>query len=163
MDTDFTTDVCREAMIRIVENVFHNMLGADVAPGNSIWVEDSDDLRAFIDFVGAYRAELSLQCSSVEAKRLARLFMGTEGDDNDGESRDAMGELLNIIAGNLKPMLPKGTQTTLPSVVTGSDRGDPISETLYVKTPFSLDDGAFCLTFAQDDAHASLCEAGGWS
>ena len=157
MDTDFTSDVCREAMVRIVENVFHTMLGADVVPGNGIWVGDADELRGFIDFVGAYRAELSLQCSPAEARRLARLFMGTEGDDDDGESRDAMGELLNIIAGNLKPMLPKGTQTTHPAVVAGSGRSVPTSETLFVKAPFALDDGMFCLTFAQNDAEASLC------
>jgi chemotaxis protein CheX len=39
----------------------------------------------------------------------------------DDDVRDVMGELANMVAGNLKCLLPRGTGLSLPSVVEGSD------------------------------------------
>jgi chemotaxis protein CheX len=39
----------------------------------------------------------------------------------DDDVRDVMGELANMVAGNLKSLLPKGVDLSMPSVVVGSD------------------------------------------
>lgn len=37
------------------------------------------------------------------------------------DARDGLGEMTNVIAGNLKPVLPPGVGLSIPSVVQGSD------------------------------------------
>jgi CheY-specific phosphatase CheX len=37
------------------------------------------------------------------------------------DARDGLGELCNVLAGNLKPMLPAGVALSAPSVVAGAD------------------------------------------
>ena len=39
----------------------------------------------------------------------------------DDDVRDVMGELANMVAGNLKSLLPRGVDLSMPSVVEGSD------------------------------------------
>ncbi len=151
MPTEFTTEACREAMIRTVERVFSTIMEAKVALASGDWKAGPDAMTAVIDFKGDWRGAILLQCSTSEARHLAVMFLGKdEIDGADEDSRDVMGELLNIIAGNLKPILPKGAQATLPQVVSGPYAPFSRDDAPFViQTPFSVNKDMFWLTFAK--------------
>ena len=63
-----------------------------------------------------------------------------EGDLTDADLRDALGELTNMAAGNLKTLLPGSDDISLPTVVEGSDYGlTRLDSTLVAQTRASLD------------------------
>ena len=61
-----------------------------------------------------------LTCLVRKKSSLERLA-GLEFRRLDGDVRDVMGELANMVAGNLKSLLPRGVDLSMPSVIEGSD------------------------------------------
>jgi CheY-specific phosphatase CheX len=156
MPTDFTKEMCEKAMIATVERVFSTIMEAKVALGSGDWKAGPDAMTAVIDFKGDWRGAIALQCSTSEARHLAVMFLGKdEIDGPEEDSRDVMGELLNIIAGNLKPVLPRGAQATLPTVVSGPFTPFSREEAPFViQTPFSVNKDMFWLTFTKQPGNS---------
>lgn len=70
---------------------------------------------------GQWNGLVSLTCSSVAATRAAALMFATDVDDvSPSDVLDAVGELVNIVGGNIKGMLPPPTGLSLPSVTDGT-------------------------------------------
>jgi len=138
-------------MLKTVERVFSTIMEAKVAPGTGDCKAGPDTMTAIIDFKGDWRGAILLQCSTSEARHLAVMFLGKDAIDGvDEDSRDVMGELLNIIAGNLKTVLPRGAQATLPTVVSGPYTPFSREEAPFViQAPFSVNKDMFWLTFAK--------------
>lgn len=69
---------------------------------------------------GAWQGAVMLSCERQLADRLAgQLFRS--GTPSVEEVRDAMGELTNMLAGNVKALLPGPSRISLPSVAVGGD------------------------------------------
>jgi len=111
----------RKEMIRIVEEVFRTMLQTEAeATSSKLWL-GMNGITAVVRFKGAWQGTLAVECSTTEAKQLVQLFTGIENPGElENECKDVLGELANIVAGNLKMVLPKGTLAGLPEVVDGS-------------------------------------------
>jgi CheY-specific phosphatase CheX len=63
------------------------------------------------------------------------------------DARDSLGELCNILAGNLKPILPHGVGISTPSVVRGADYTLRVcGETVFERLGFSGAAGEFRVT-----------------
>jgi hypothetical protein len=76
--------------------------------------------------------------------------MGLSGPVAPDDVRDGLGELTNVIAGNLKPLLPSGVSLSIPSVVEGRDYalrlcGGNLFETLWFEDPL----GPFRITLVE--------------
>jgi chemotaxis protein CheX len=70
---------------------------------------------------GEWNGLVSLTCSAVAATRAAALMFATDVDDvSPSDVLDAVGELVNIVGGNIKGMLPPPTGLSLPSVTDGT-------------------------------------------
>jgi CheY-specific phosphatase CheX len=68
-----------------------------------------------------------------------------------------MGELANMVAGNLKSLLPRGVVLSLPSVVVGSDYGLSVCGVSAVeRITFSSATGNFRITLIEILRSASL-------
>jgi chemotaxis protein CheX len=75
-----------------------------------------------VQITGAWEGAVQLTFSSVLARRAAAAFLGVEPEEvNREQIRDAVGELANMSAGSIKPLLPRPCQISLPSVVDGTD------------------------------------------
>jgi len=147
-----TADAARDGLIQVVEKVFRAMLGTEIAIAAIRWDASPDSITATIDFSGAWRGVLCLQCSERQARQLAQLFIGEECGLSEEEVQDVMGELANIIAGNLKLMLPRGTQHGLPSIVLGQRQSDvPGPHKIAVETSFIAGKDRVSLTFTQQE------------
>ena len=80
---------------------------------------DRDELRP--DRRGVARCASCCRCPLALARTLtAQMFQADRQPDLD-EVRDALGELANMLGGNVKALLPAPSRISLPAVAVGSD------------------------------------------
>ncbi len=107
---------------RIVEDVFRTMLGMKVAVRPGAPAPAVGPITASVQFVGEWKGALLLQCGLVQALEFtSRLIRGTHPATFDDDVRDALGELTNMVGGNLKAVLPPDVGLAVPVVVEGTD------------------------------------------
>jgi chemotaxis protein CheX len=76
------------------------------------------EVHATVSITGSWHGHLVYACSTLAAKRAAAAFLAMEVDEVGQEDiQDVLGELANIIGGNVKAMLPNGCFLSLPTVV----------------------------------------------
>ncbi len=79
-------------------------------------------VTASVFLVGAWKGAVSIELSTDQAIHLTKCFNSEARPSGlDEDVRDAIGELANMIGGNLKATLPRGTHLSVPSVVLGTD------------------------------------------
>jgi chemotaxis protein CheX len=89
--------------------------------------DDDDDggaastVTSIVHIEGAWQGAVILRCSQALAATLTAEMLGGESAPTFDDIRDALGELTNMVAGNLKAMLPAPSSISLPTVVLGSD------------------------------------------
>lgn len=75
-------------------------------------------LSASVRFLGAWRGSCMVWCEPEVARELTYRFLGIEQDSPENivdEIRDCMGEVANIIGGNVKILLPRGVDHSVPA------------------------------------------------
>lgn len=75
------------------------------------------DVTASVSVTGAWRGHVLISCSDAAARHVAAALLGIDFDDVAEEDiADALGELANIIGGNVKSLLPEPSALSLPHV-----------------------------------------------
>ena len=81
---------------------------------------------ASVSVTGAWRGHVVVRCSAQASRNAAAALLGVELDDVTTEDvTDALGELANIIGGNVKSLLPEPCALSLPHVVIHGESGYP--------------------------------------
>ena len=81
----------------------------------------ADAVTGCVHLSGAYVGSIMLRCSPDAARdAAAALFSIQPADVTQTEVVDAIGELANMVGGNVKSMLPGPSALSLPAVVQGS-------------------------------------------
>jgi chemotaxis protein CheX len=76
------------------------------------------EVHSSVSITGSWTGHVVYASSSVAAKKAAAAFMAVEVDEVSTEDvADVLGELANIVGGNVKAMLPAGATLSLPQVV----------------------------------------------
>jgi chemotaxis protein CheX len=76
------------------------------------------EVHSSVSITGAWTGYVVYACSTVAAKHAAAAFLAMEVDEVGSEDlTDVLGELANIVGGNVKAMLPPGCFLSLPQVV----------------------------------------------
>ena len=122
MTTSISLGVYRDDLARIVESVFRTMMDLEVSVSEVPWRQAADTVTSAVHFVGVWRGAALVECQARQACQFAAQFMGIALPATiDDDVRDVMGELANMVAGNLKSLLPRGVDLSMPSVIQGSD------------------------------------------
>jgi chemotaxis protein CheX len=80
----------------------------------------ADKITGCVHLTGAYTGSIMLQCSPPAARQAAAaLFSIAPENVTQSEVVDAIGEIANMVGGNVKSMLPGPSALSLPSVVQG--------------------------------------------
>ena len=107
---------------QIVQQVFQTMLNMEVQARELPWPPGRELVTASISLSGSWKGAVFVECGFQDAflftSRMLEIDPPTELND---DVRDALGELANMVGGNLKSVLPGGVDLSLPSVVWGSD------------------------------------------
>jgi len=121
MSVAFEVDSYQADVARVVEEVFRAMLGLEVGPLPVDGAVEPGPLTAAVHFAGEWKGALLMQCSVPQALDFtARLMPGRKPSGVDDDVRDSLGELANMVGGNLKAVLPTGVGLSIPSVVEGN-------------------------------------------
>ena len=84
----------------------------------------ASDVTASVSVTGAWRGHVLVSCSDQAAKNVAAALLGIEFEEVAEEDvADALGELANIIGGNVKSLLPEPCALSLPHVHVESAAG----------------------------------------
>jgi chemotaxis protein CheX len=112
----------RTDLEQIATLVFQTMLNLEIAPAGIASPSAADTLTAAIYFAGEWKGALLLECTKSQAFEFTHRLMSIDlpASIND-DVRDTMGELTNMLAGNLKSVLPPNVGLSMPSVVEGTD------------------------------------------
>ena len=75
------------------------------------------EVTASVSVTGAWRGHVLVSCSEFASRSAAATLLGIEVEDvTDDDVADALGELANIIGGNVKSLLPEPCALSLPHV-----------------------------------------------
>lgn len=103
-------------LTEITEAVWCDFLG--------IYVKETADgfadseCAALIGIAGEWNGTVAVGCSKHLAKRAAAsMFSGSENTISDHQLQDALNEVVNIIGGNVKSLLPGPSYLALPNFV----------------------------------------------
>jgi chemotaxis protein CheX len=122
MVTEAGKGVVGTELVQIVESVFAAMMNLELRASGEPWFADANRLTSVVHLAGDWNGALMLECNRHQACRFTCRFLSIEPDDAAPEVvRDVIGELANMIGGNLKCILSKGIQLSMPTVVDGSD------------------------------------------
>jgi chemotaxis protein CheX len=106
---------------RLTDEIWAGMLQIELNPGE-VASKRRGGIGACVQITGAWEGAVRVDCSLELARLATARFLAAEPQAVDIEQvRDAMGELANMSAGSIKPLLPKPCQLSLPSVADGGD------------------------------------------
>jgi chemotaxis protein CheX len=149
MTAAFPIDCYRSEIAQVTESVFETMLEVAVRPAMEA-AAGRPEFTAAVYYAGAWQGALLLECSSTQAQHWAARFMSLAPPVPLDDARDGLGELANVIAGNLKPLLPPGVSLSMPSVVQGDDyRLRICGGNLFDNLNFADDLGPFRITLVE--------------
>ena len=82
-------------------------------------VDGGKDMFASVSITGTWAGHVVVTCSEAAARQAAAAFLVMEPAEVSNEDvADVLGELANIVGGNVKSMLPAGCFVSLPHVIT---------------------------------------------
>ena len=117
-----------EALCRATEQVFTTMLNLGIEVSQPVFEYDFpehfDGVLSFVGMAGMWQGTGSLSCSAVCARRIASCFLMMDFPSVDEQVLDAIGELTNIIIGNVKGTIERSVgpmALSTPTVIVGRD------------------------------------------
>jgi len=115
METANGTEILLNEIAPIVSAVFETMLDMEAAPVEVSWKADPNRMVASVRLTGEWNGVIDLECNHRQACRFAARFL-RDDDPPCVMARDVLGELINMIGGNLKCALTSGISLSSPSV-----------------------------------------------
>lgn len=132
------------------KEIFETMIMLDITPGTPL----PQPVRQFkasvsgvIGLAGSCKGMLSIHLPEPVAKAITSSFLGMEVDEINDDVTDAIGELANMLAGNIKMVLDsagKAVTLSIPSCIHGEEYSmDSVGDADWTAVPFRLDGGEF--------------------
>lgn len=132
------------------QDVFSTMLMVDLENGAVIENEKcsiESNLTSMIGLGGGIRGLLAIHCPASVAKAITGTFLGMDVDDLNDDVKDAIGEIANMVAGNLKISYGKiniNVELALPTSIIGeSFHVCGIADATRVIVPLKMADETF--------------------
>jgi len=128
-----------EEIYQITATIWEAALGLRIGPGSPDSIGNhARSTAACIQITGAWNGAILLGCPA-ELSRLAAsiMFSSDAAKVTIADLQDAVAELVNMIGGNFKALLPETCYLSLPSVVEGGDYSARVpGSTLLGRVPF---------------------------
>ena len=128
---------------QFTESIWSSMLGLMVQEnltGGEAMESCSSETSyvATVGISGEWNGAISVECSrTLAARAAAAMFQITPAEVSDEDLADSLGEMANMIGGNLKALLPAPSDLSLPKVE--SFDGEKFKPTLSVITQASFE------------------------
>ncbi|MCL2181177.1 MAG: chemotaxis protein CheX [Treponema sp.] len=117
-----------EPFVEVTVNTFKEFVGVDVSPRHPHYLDPDKgfewDVSAVIGLSGVVKGAIIISMKSELAIKLTDLLTpGADHTEIDADVIDAIGEINNIIAGNIKPKIPNGDKIviSIPTIIKGKE------------------------------------------
>jgi len=140
------------------EEVFRSLCNTEIKAGRAYFVSKDEfetiwDISGIIGLSGEAHGAVAISLKEETAFRLTGILTGKEYKEIDKEVTDMLGEVVNIIAGNVKNVFEKKhrIKISMPSIIKGKAHSIvwPSEKARIICIPFSIfDTQEFCLSIA---------------
>ena len=105
----------------LVGNIWRSMLGLEVETMEGADPIPGQVISGFVHISGTFQGAVGLSCEAGFASEAATIMFGIPLDEVKAtEMHDAIGELANMIGGNVKGLVPGSNHLSLPTVIDGA-------------------------------------------
>ena len=149
-----------QPFIKVCETVFHDFCQTEVKAGRVFFVSKDEyvtnwDISGIIGLSGEAQGAVAISLKDVTAFKVASILTGQNHNSFDSDVVDTVGEIINIIAGNVKKDFEEELRIkiSLPSIIKGKAHSIvwPSEKTRIICIPFSIfDNQEICLSVAVD-------------
>ncbi len=114
-----------EKIIESTREIFLSMIMMEVVASSELITESSiheDSITGLIGLAGTHKGVLAIHMPNKVAIAVTSSFLGMEVEEINEDVEDAIGELANILGGNVKAFLSENGRDislSLPSTITG--------------------------------------------
>ncbi|MBK6697852.1 MAG: chemotaxis protein CheX [Myxococcales bacterium] len=143
----------KENILDFTQTVWTTVLGTEVEPGGA--PSQAPTMQGIVRISGSWEGEIAIECSPAFA-RWAAATMFDASDTSQDDVRDALGELANMVGGNIKALLPGPSHLSPPRVQAGQGgeadeavtvlrftcRGEPIAVKVRERPGTEMERGA---------------------
>jgi chemotaxis protein CheX len=137
-------EVNENDLAEMVEQVWESYLDPEgVSPLMPTYDENQpSEVHSSVSISGSWTGHLVYASSIPAARRAAAAFLAMEMDEVSQEDvSDTLGELANIVGGNVKAMLPPGALLSLPQVVMAPETTARYPNTVRISGFYGLWEG----------------------
>lgn len=115
-----TTTIECDAVIEVTSAVCESLFGDVPIPVPGDPAPPGRCVSAWVSITGAWAGDVEVRVTPSLAARMTRdILRGEPRSSDDPDVRDVMGEVANMIGGNLKALLPEPCRLSLPTVSLG--------------------------------------------
>lgn len=140
----------KDDIVEITASIWETMFALPLEVGSGGVLGTDPAMTGSVQIDGAWQGAVMLQCPQVLASTLTAVLFRGEGVPVVTEVRDAMGELTNMLAGNVKALLPAPSRISLPTVAFGADYELAVVGARPVVTvSFTCDSSPFTVTLLE--------------
>ena len=145
-----TTGLYREECSQIINHVFTTMLNLPPRPATEATHATGKSLTAAVYFAGSWQGACLLECTERDACTFAERLMSLPRPEVcDDDVRDSLREIVNMVGGNLKALLPSGVAVSMPSVIEGTQYSLKLSATVITRQSFYCADDPIYVTLLE--------------
>ncbi len=109
--------ITEDALYQIIDDTWNSTLGFQVERRPGLKPDVAGAMNVRVKIAGAWEGEVRLRCPVGLARLIAAATFQAEAESaNQDEILDALSELVHIIGGNLKTLLPPPVTLSLPSL-----------------------------------------------
>ncbi|GJQ58729.1 MAG: chemotaxis protein CheX [Candidatus Scalindua sp. AMX11] len=167
METTSTLfDTVVKETIDATQEIFSTMVPMEISPEETFYREEKElqeEVMSLVNFSGEHSGIIALLCNKNIALKITSLMLGIDATELDHDTKDAIGEVTNMIAGNLKnkvhtslgkmhlsvPIVVGGTDLTISSTSKGTGETSNSSDSeeadnnqnMWMISPFSSEEG----------------------
>jgi len=135
-----------EPFVEVTLNTFKEFVGTEIVPKNPHFLDPEKDFEwdvsSVIGLSGAVRGAVIISMKTNLAIELTDILTGTNHTTIDADVIDAVGEIVNIIAGNFKPKVPNGDKIviSIPTIIKGKEHSIawPSKQTRILCIPYKV-------------------------
>jgi chemotaxis protein CheX len=153
-EANLTEDAVRLTIVEITKGVFSTMVMLDVVDDFPLLEPVKnfhETLTSMVGLAGSHSGILAIHCPKALALRITSNMLGMEVTEIDDDVNDALGEIANMVGGDVKHIFsPKGADINLsiPTVIYGSDYMlESMSSAESLVIPFDCGEDRFLLSF----------------
>jgi chemotaxis protein CheX len=143
--TSFTEEQIAGYVIDATKEVFSTMVMMEVIDDFPLKEPVSRfkcSITGMVGFAGTYSGVISIHCPVDLALKITSNMLGVDCDEINDDLNDAIGEIANMLGGNVKQVLSKGgldVKLSIPTVISGEDYTvNSLSDNDCVVVPFTV-------------------------